>query len=134
MYSEKVLEHFQNPRNVGIIEDATVVVQVGDPGCGDALLLCLKIDDERIADIRYKIYGCGAAVATSSIGSEMAKGRSLDEALAITDEDVTAALDGLPPEKTHCSNLIASALQAGVREYLDARAKTLEKEEVSGRR
>jgi nitrogen fixation NifU-like protein len=132
MYSEKVLDHFQNPRNVGIIEDATVVVQVGDPSCGDALLLFLKIDDERIADIRYKIYGCGAAVATSSIGSEMAKGRSLKEALALTNEDVAAALDGLPPEKTHCSNLIASALQAGVREYLAARAKALEREAVSG--
>ena len=130
MYSEKVLDHFQNPRNVGIIEDATVVVQVGDPGCGDALLLFLKIDDDRIADIRYKIYGCGAAVATSSIGSEMAKGRSLEEALTITDDDVTAALDGLPPEKNHCSNLIASALHAGVSQYLDARSKAREKAEA----
>ncbi len=123
MYTETVMDHFNNPRNVGIIDEPTVLVQVGDPGCGDALLLTLKIEQDRIVDIRYKIFGCGAAVATSSIGSEMAKGKTLEEALAIRDADVTAALGGLPEEKEHCSNLIASALQAGIRQYMETMQK-----------
>ena len=86
MYSEKVLDHFANPRNVGIIEDANVVVRVGDPGCGDGLLIFIKIESDRIADIKYKIYGCGAAIATSSVASEMAMGRTLDEVLEISNE------------------------------------------------
>ncbi|MGE4579478.1 MAG: iron-sulfur cluster assembly scaffold protein [Desulfuromonadales bacterium] len=121
MYTEAVLDHFNNPRNVGIIDDPTVLVQVGDPGCGDSLLLTLKIEDDRLIDIRYKIYGCGAAIATSSMGSELVKGKTLSEALAVGDADVIAALGGLPEEKEHCSNLIASALQAGIRQYLDSR-------------
>ena len=116
-YSDKVIDHFTNPRNVGLIDDPTVVVKVGDPGCGDALLLCLKIDNDRIADIKYKIYGCGAAIATSSVASEMAMGKSLDEVLRITDQEIADALDGLPREKMHCSNLAADAFRAAIREY-----------------
>ena len=128
-YSEKVLDHFANPRNIGVIENANVVVKVGDPGCGDGLLIYLRIDDDRICDIKYKIYGCGAAIATSSIASEMAMGRSLDEVLLITEESIAAALDGLPEEKLHCSNLAAGALHAAVRHY---RAKLAETAATAG--
>ena len=118
MYSEKVLNHFSNPRNVGVIEDATVVVRVGDPDCGDALLIYLKIAEERILDFKYKIYGCGAAIATSSVASEMAMGKNLDEVLAgVTEQSIAEALDGLPEEKLHCSNLAAGALRAGISKY-----------------
>lgn len=117
MYTEKVMDHFANPRNVGIIEDANIVVQVGDPGCGDGLLIFLKIEEDRIRDIKYKIYGCGAAIATSSVASEMALGRTLDEVMQITEESIAAALDGLPEEKMHCSNLAAGALHAAVKRY-----------------
>jgi nitrogen fixation NifU-like protein len=117
MYSAKVMDHFANPRNVGIIDDANVVVQVGDPGCGDGLLIFLKIEDDRIQDLKFKIYGCGAAIATSSIASEMAMGKTLDEVMAITEKGIVEALDGLPEEKVHCSNLAAGALHAAVRHY-----------------
>jgi len=116
-YSAKVIEHFKNPRNIGMLDNPTVIVKVGDPGCGDALLLSLRIADNRIQDIKYKIYGCGAAVATSSIASELAKGKCLEEVLALTEHDIADALDGLPAEKMHCSNLAAQALRAGIREY-----------------
>ncbi len=117
MYTEKVMDHFNNPRNVGTIEEPSVVVQVGDPGCGDTLLLCLKINKDKIVDIKYKIYGCGAAVATSSIASEMAMGKTLNEALKITDKAIAKALGGLPDEKEHCSNLAAGALRGAINEY-----------------
>ena len=117
MYSDKVMDHFTNPRNVGIMEEPTVLVKVGDPGCGDALLLFLKIEEDRIRDIKYKIFGCGAAIATSSVASEMAMGKTLDEALQITDQAIADALDGLPAEKMHCSNLAAGALKAAISEY-----------------
>jgi nitrogen fixation protein NifU and related proteins len=122
MYSAKVLDHFENPRNVGVIEDANVVVQVGDPGCGDGLLIFLKIEDDRILDMKYKIYGCGAAIATSSVASEMAKGRTLDQVLdEVTEVSIAAALDGLPEEKMHCSNLAASALRAAIGRFREMR-------------
>lgn len=117
MYSEVVMDHFTNPRNVGIMTEPTVLVKVGDPGCGDALLLFLRIEDERIQDIKYKIYGCGAAIATSSIASELAMGRTLEEALQITDQVIADALDGLPAEKMHCSNLASGAIVAAITEY-----------------
>ena len=117
MYNETVLDHFQNPRNMGRIENADMLIQVGDPGCGDSVLIFMKIEDEILIDIKYKIYGCGAAIATSSMGSVLAKGKNLDEVLQLSDKDVTNALGGLPEEKEHCSNLIASALHAGVNEY-----------------
>lgn len=117
MYSDKVMDHVANPRNIGIIEDANVVVKAGDPGCGDGLLIFLKIENERIVDYKYKIFGCGAAIATSSIASEMAMGKTLDDLLKITPEGIAAALDGLPEEKMHCSNLAAGALHAAVRQF-----------------
>jgi nitrogen fixation NifU-like protein len=114
------MEHFNNPRNIGIIKEPTVLVQVGEPSCGDSLLLSIKIEDDHIADIKYKIYGCGAAVATSSIASEMAMGKSLDDALQITEQAITDALGGLPPEKLHCSNLAAGAIRGAINEYRKA--------------
>ncbi len=121
MYTDTVIDHFTNPRNVGIIEDANVVVEVGDPSCGDALLIFLKIENDVIIDMKFKVFGCGAAIATSSIASEIVKGMTLDEALGLTDKMVTEACGGLPAEKQHCSNLAASAVLAGVKQYLEAR-------------
>ncbi len=117
MYTEKVMDHFKNPRNIGIIDEPSVIIQVGDPDCGDTLLLSLKIKKEKIVDVKYKIYGCGAAVATSSIASEMMMGKTLTEALKITDDSIAEALGGLPEEKHHCSNLAASALRGAINEY-----------------
>lgn len=117
MYNDIVMDHFQNPRNMGRIEDAEMLIQVGDPSCGDSVLIFMKIDDDVLTDIRYKVYGCGAAIATSSMGSVLAKGKTLDELLEFKAEDISKALGGLPPDKNHCSNLIASALHAGVIEY-----------------
>lgn len=117
MYSDKVMDHFENPRNVGVIDDANVVVQVGDPDCGDSVLYFLKIEDEIVSDVKYLIKGCGAAIATSSIASEIAMGQSLDEVLQMSEEGIAEALDGLPPEKMHCSNLAAGALRAAVESY-----------------
>jgi nitrogen fixation NifU-like protein len=111
------MDHFNNPRNVGILDEPSVIIQVGDPDCGDTLLLSLKIKKDKIIDIKYKIYGCGAAVATSSIASEMAMGKSLNDALKITDDSIAEALGGLPEEKQHCSNLAASALRGAINEY-----------------
>ena len=117
-YTEQVIDHFTNPRNIGIIREPSVLIQVGDPECGDSLLLMLSIEDNTIVDIKYKIFGCGAAIATSSVASEMVMGKSLEEALKLTDEDIANALGGLPEDKMHCSNLAAGALQAGIREFL----------------
>ncbi|MDA3903144.1 MAG: iron-sulfur cluster assembly scaffold protein [Desulfuromusa sp.] len=123
MYTEKVMDHFNNPRNIGIIEEPSVIIQVGDPDCGDTLLLSLKIKKEKIVDVKYKIYGCGAAVATSSIASEMAMGKTLNNALKITDDSIAKALGGLPEEKRHCSNLAASALRGAINEYRKSNLK-----------
>lgn len=120
MYTEKVMEHFNNPRNVGIIKEPTVLVQVGEPSCGDSLLLSLKIEEDRITDVKYKIYGCGAAIATASVASELVMGKTLDSVLNITDQMIADALDGLPPEKMHCSNMAAGALHGAIREYRKA--------------
>ncbi len=118
MYTEKVMEHFNNPRNIGIIAEPTVLVQVGEPSCGDSLLLSLKIENDRITDVKYKIYGCGAAIATASVASEMVMGLPLDDVLNnINDQSIADALDGLPPEKMHCSNMAAGALHGAIREY-----------------
>ncbi len=120
MYTEKVMDHFSNPRNVGIIDNPTVLVQVGDPNCGDSLLMTLMIVNDQIVDIKYKVIGCGAAIATASIATELVKGKSLEQALNITDDVIAEALDGLPPEKMHCSNLAASAIHGAIREYRKA--------------
>ncbi len=118
MYNETVMEHFRNPRNIGVIENADSIVQVGDPSCGDSLLLFLKIENEIITDIKFKILGCGAAIATSSMATEMAKGKTLDEALALTDEQVADALGGLPEEKMHCSSIAVGAIHYGILRYI----------------
>ncbi len=117
MYAEKVLEHFSNPRNVGNIPDADGVGAIGDPSCGDYLCINIKVEDERISDIKFQIYGCPAAIATSSVLTELAKGKSLDEALKIKDLDVLEALGGLPDPKVHCSNLGAGALHRAIFDY-----------------
>lgn len=117
LYSAKVLDHVHNPRNVGSLENANVVVQAGDPGCGDALVFFIRIEDEIIHDIKFLIKGCGAAIATSSIATELVMGKTLDEVLTLNDQKIAMALDGLPEEKMHCSNMAASALHAAVQQY-----------------
>ena len=117
MYSEKVMEHFKNPRNVGEIPDADGVGTVGNPVCGDMMTIYIKVKDDKIADIKFKTFGCGAAVATSSMVTELAKGRTLEEAMKITRADVAQELGGLPPIKMHCSNLAADALHSAIEDY-----------------
>ena len=116
-YTAKVLDHVHNPRNVGSLENANVVVQAGAPGCGDALVFFIRIEDDIILDIKFLIKGCGAAIATSSIATELVMGKSLDEVLKLNDQKIAMALDGLPEEKMHCSNMAASALHAAVQQY-----------------
>lgn len=122
MYSEKVMDHFSNPRNVGEIEDADGVGVAGNPVCGDVMKITIKVDHEgeTIKDIKFKTFGCGAAIATSSMVTEMVKGKALtlEEAMKITNKTVAEALDGLPPIKMHCSNLAADALHAAIEDYL----------------
>lgn len=117
MYTEKVMDHFENPRNVGEIPDANGVGQVGNPTCGDIMKIYLKVEDNVIKDIKFKTFGCGAAIATSSMVTEMAKGKTIDEALQLSNKAVAEALDGLPPKKMHCSNLAADALHAAIKDY-----------------
>ena len=117
MYSEKVMEHFRNPRNVGEIPDADGVGTVGNPVCGDVMAIYIKVKDNRIADIKFKTFGCGAAVATSSMITELAKGKTLEEAMKISRSDVADSLGGLPPIKMHCSNLAADALHEAIKDY-----------------
>lgn len=123
MYSEKVMDHFSNPRNVGEIEDANAVGQVGNPQCGDIMKIYMKINDETqiIEDVKFKTFGCGAAIATSSMATELVKGKSVDEALALTNQAVADALDGLPPIKMHCSNLAEEAVHAAITNYYESR-------------
>ncbi|MEM3421402.1 MAG: Fe-S cluster assembly scaffold protein NifU [Candidatus Hadarchaeum sp.] len=118
MYSEKVMDHFRNPRNMGEIPDADGVGTVGNPVCGDMMTIYIKVKDNRIADIKFKTFGCGAAIATSSMTTELAKGKTIEEALRITRDDVAKDLGGLPPVKMHCSNLAADALHAAIKDYL----------------
>jgi len=117
MYSEKVMEHFSNPRNVGELADACGVGEVGNPVCGDVMQIAIKGDNDRISDIKFKTFGCGAAIATSSMVTELAKGKTVAEALEITNETVAKELDGLPPQKMHCSNLAADALRKAIEDY-----------------
>ncbi|MCW4055156.1 MAG: Fe-S cluster assembly scaffold protein NifU [Candidatus Bathyarchaeota archaeon] len=117
MYSEKVMEHFRNPQNVGEIPDADGVGTVGNPVCGDMMAIYIKVKDNRIANIKFKTFGCGAAVATSSMITELAKNKTLEDALKITRQDVADSLGGLPPIKMHCSNLAADALHEAIRDY-----------------
>jgi nitrogen fixation NifU-like protein len=117
VYTEKVLDHFKNPRNVGELKDADAEGTVGNPVCGDLMTMYIKVKDDRIEDIKFKTYGCGAAIATSSMTTELAKGKTLDEAMEISRQDVAEALDGLPPVKMHCSNLAADALHEAIKSY-----------------
>ena len=127
MYSEKVMDHFQNPRNVGEIEDADGVGTEGNPTCGDLMTIYIKVEDNIIADVKFKTFGCGAAIATSSMITEMAVGKTIEEALKITRNDVAEELEGLPPVKMHCSNLAADALRAAIADY---KMKQAEKEQT----
>ncbi len=117
MYSEKVMEHFSNPRNVGELENADGVGEVGNPVCGDMMTFYIKVDDDKIADIKFKTFGCVAAISVSSMVSEMALGKTLKEAKTITNKSVAKALDGLPKQKLHCSNLGAEALTKAIEDY-----------------
>lgn len=118
MYSEKVMDHFQNPRNVGEIEDASGVGTVGNAKCGDIMRIYLDIDENQIIqDVKFKTFGCGAAVATSSMATEMVKGKSVQEAMKVTNKAVMEALDGLPPVKVHCSLLAEEAIHAALWDY-----------------
>lgn len=117
MYSDKVLEHFSNPRNVGEIPDADGIGEVGSPACGDIMKIYIKVDGGIISDVKFKTFGCGAAIATSSIATEMIKGKPLDDALKLTNKAVVEALEGLPPVKIHCSVLAEQAIKSAVSDY-----------------
>ncbi|MDD5618591.1 MAG: Fe-S cluster assembly scaffold protein NifU [Candidatus Omnitrophica bacterium] len=123
-YSEKVMDHFSNPRNVGEIPDASGIGTVGNPVCGDVMKMYLKIENETIIDVKFKTFGCGAAVATSSMVTEMVKGKSIAEALKITNQAVAEALGGLPPVKMHCSVLAQEALHSALKDYYKKQGKT----------
>ena len=117
MYSDKVMDHFEHPRNVGEIEDASGVGTVGNAKCGDIMRMYLKVKDGVIEDVRFKTFGCGAAIATSSMATEMVKGKTIEEALQLTNKAVADALDGLPPVKMHCSLLAEEAIKAAIEDY-----------------
>ena len=117
MYSEKVMEHFKKPQNMGEIPDADGVGTVGNPTCGDLMTMYIKVKKNHIEDIKFKTYGCGAAIATSSMTTELAKGKTIDEAMEITRASVADSLGGLPPVKMHCSNLASDALHAAIEDY-----------------
>lgn len=117
IYSEKVMDHFANPRNVGEIEDADGIGEVGNAKCGDIMKMYIKVDNDVITDVKFKTFGCGAAIATSSIATEMIKGKSIEEALKLTNKAVVEALDGLPPAKLHCSVLAEEAMKASISDY-----------------
>jgi len=117
MYSEKVMEHFRNPRNVGEIEDADGIGEVGNASCGDIMKIYLKVENDVIEDVKFQTFGCGSAIATSSMVTEMVMGKTLEEAENVTNKAVAEALDGLPPTKMHCSNLAADALHDAIKNY-----------------
>ena len=117
-YSTKVMDHFANPRNVGEFPDADGVGEVGNPACGDIMKMSIKVENNIIVDVKFKTFGCGAAIATSSISTEMIKGKTVDEALTLTNKAVAEALGGLPPAKMHCSVLAEEAIEAAIDDYL----------------
>ena len=123
MYSEKVMDHFANPRNVGEIPDADGIGKVGNPQCGDVMWLYIKVKDGILTDIKFKTFGCGAAIATSSMITELARGKTIEEAKRISRQDVADSLEGLPPTKMHCSNLAADALREAIKDYEAKRAQ-----------
>ena len=132
MYSEKVMDHFMNPRNVGEIKDADGVGEEGNPVCGDMMTFYIKVKDNRLEDVKFQTFGCGAAVAVSSMVSEMAKGKTLEEAVKITPSRVAQELEGLPKNKYHCSNLGAQALRKAIRDYAQKKGIKIEGLEEKG--
>jgi len=116
-YSEKVMDHFMNPRNVGVIEDPDGYGKVGNPTCGDVMEMFIRVKEDRIEEIKFRTFGCGAAIATSSMTTEMALGKTVEEGMKITRQDVAGELGGLPPNKMHCSNLAADALHMALEDY-----------------
>lgn len=119
LYSEKVMDHFTNPRNVGVIENADGIGEVGNAKCGDIMRIYLKIDSDVITDVKFETFGCGSAIASSSMATELIKGKKLCDALELTNKAVADALDGLPPHKLHCSVLAEEAIKAAVKDYYD---------------
>ena len=119
LYSEKVMDHFRNPRNVGVIEDPDGVGEVGNAQCGDIMKIYLKIKDDLIEDVKFETFGCGSAIASSSMATELIKGKPVSEALQLTNKAVAEALDGLPPVKMHCSVLAEEAIKAALKDYYD---------------
>ena len=119
LYSDKVMDHFRNPRNVGVLEDADGIGEVGNVKCGDIMKMYLKITDNRIEDVKFETFGCGSAIASSSMATELIKGKPLAEALTLTNKAVTEALDGLPAHKLHCSVLAEEAIRAAVKDYYE---------------
>lgn len=133
MYTDLVMDHFANPRNVGEIEDADGVGQVGNPVCGDVMRISIAVDrDDRITDARFKTFGCGAAIATSSMVTEMVRGKTLREAAEISNQAVAEALGGLPAAKMHCSNLAADALHVAIQDYLVKSGREADVEQILG--
>jgi nitrogen fixation NifU-like protein len=123
MYSEKVMDHFTNPRNVGVMDDADGIGEEGNPVCGDAMKLFIKVKDDVITDIKFQTFGCASAIAVSSMVTEIAKGMTLDEAMKVSKQSLADALDGLPPQKMHCSNLGADALHKAIEDYRNKQGK-----------
>lgn len=119
LYTKKVMEHFRNPKNVGKIEDADGIGLVGNPICGDTMEVTIKVNNGKVMDIKFRTFGCASAIATSSMMTVLAKGKSLEEALKITRDDIAEALEGLPPHKLHCSNLASDALHLAIEDYLN---------------
>ena len=119
LYSEKVMDHFRNPRNVGVLEDADGVGEVGNPTCGDIMKIYLKIEGDLIADVKFETFGCGSAIASSSMATELIKGKPVADAMKLTNQAVTEALDGLPAHKLHCSVLAEEAIQSALKDYYD---------------
>jgi len=126
VYSDKVMDHFKNPRNMGEISNPDGVGTVGNPVCGDLMTMYIKVNNNRIEDVKFKTFGCGAAIATSSMTTELAKGKTIEEALTISRSSVAESLGGLPPVKMHCSNLAADALHAAIKDYQEKREKKKE--------
>ena len=128
MYNDKVIEHYSNPRNVGAIEDASGIGEVGNPVCGDIMKMYLKIENNVIVDVKFKTFGCGAAIATSSISTEMIKGKTIEEALKLSNKDVVNELGGLPPVKLHCSVLAEEAIRNAIADYYRKQGEKTEEE------
>jgi len=124
MYSDLVMQHFTDPQNVGVIEDADGVGKVGNPMCGDVMEMFIKVKDDQVEDVKFRTFGCGAAIATSSIATEMIKGKPLEEAVKLSNKAVADALGGLPAQKMHCSNLAADAVRAAIEDYRSKGKKT----------